>query len=403
MDFHANMGINVQAFKTLIDSHESSDWLTLWPRVKTLYWTTPPEYLQFLKYFLTPGVRNLKINLEWTEDEEFQEVLGLVESRCMNLEDLRLFDSATRENEDIQNTIRQIIYNNSLTLRLFYPPQDPSAPLVNDILQLPALQVLEMHIPQIPYPIPSDILPSLEYLDFTLDGPSDIIELLGTLGESKLRQFTLICPYPTSEDDQAALAEFFDDSGLYDTVDTFSWVPPPDEEAPTWEFVTILGPFANMQTLVLDGPCDHVCRFGFRHDHIVELSGWMPQLIELSLGGSPCPLGGLMTDIGYHTLATLVRNCPNLSLLATHFNINTFILPAGYAEPSWKVAFWDVGNTALPSGPQYHTLIALAVSKLFPKATFIGTTGEVAKKWSTIHEELRMFTLPAVHGLPDLM
>jgi len=397
------MRINPQTFKTLLDPHESFDWLSMWPKVKTLYWITPPEHLQFLKHFLTLDVRFLKINFERAEDEEFQEILGLVESRCMNLEDLRLFDSETRENKEIQDTIRQIIYNNSLTLRLFYPPQDPSAPLVNDILQLPALQVLEMHIPQIPDPAPWDILPALEYLSFTVDDALDIIGLLGNLSESKLRQFTLTCPYPTSEDDQATLGEFFEDSGLYDSVQEFSWVSPSsDEGPPTWEFVTTLSSFINMQELCLDVPCWPVCRFNFRHHHVVELSRWMPQLKELNFGGSPCALGGLTTDIGYHTLDVLAKNCPNLILLVIHFNINTFV-PVRPTEPNWNVKMWEVGDTPLPNDPQSLTMIALAVSMIFPRVALIGTTEKHNMKWNVVREELSMLTLPAAHGKLDLM
>ena len=397
------MEITVQTFETLIGPPESSNWLELWPRVKTLCWTTPPEYLQFLKHFLTVNVRNLKINLERTEDEVFQEVLGLVESRCMSLEDLHLFDSETRENMEIQHTIRQIIYNNSLTLRLFYPPQDPSSPLVSDILQLPALQELEMHIPKIPDPAPLDILPSLEYLNFTLDEPPDVVDLLGTLRESKLRRFILICPYPSSGKDQATLTEFFDDSGLYDSVETFSWTPPTGVVAPTWSFVTTLDSFANMQTLILNGSCHRVCPFMFRHDHVVELSRWMPYLRELTFGGSPCPFGGLTTDIGYHTFGMLVRNCPDLFKLSIHFNINSFIMPVGYVDPSWNVLIWDVGSTALPRHPLAQTMIALSVSKLFPKAAFVGPDMEKKRgMWGTIHEEFQMCTLPTIHRLLDL-
>lgn len=389
------MRINPQTFKTLIDPHEPFDWLSMWPKVKTLYWITPPEHLQFLKHFLTLDVRYLKINFERAEDEEFQEVLGLVESRCMNLEDLRLFDSETRENKEIQDTIRQIVYNNSLTLRLFYPPQDPSAPLVNDILQLPALQVLEMHIPQIPDPAPWDILPSLEYLRFTLHEPLDIIDLLGTLNESKIRQFTLTSPYPSSEDDQATLAEFFEDSGLYDSMREFSWVLPLDEEPPTWEFVTILSSFVNMQELYLEIPCRSVCRFSFGHNHVVELSRWMPRLRELNFGGSPCALGGLTTDIGYKTFDILAKNCPNLVLLIIHFNIRTFV-PDLCTIPNWNVTILEVGDTPLPNDPQSLTMIALAMSMIFPKVTLVGATENNNMKWNVVREELYMFTLSAV-------
>ena len=397
------MEITVQTFETLIGPPESSNWLELWPRVKTLCWATPPEYLQFLKHFLTANVRNLKINLERTEDEVFQEVLGLVESRCMNLEDLHLFDSETRENVEIQDTIRQIIYNNSLTLRLFYPPQDPSSPLVSDILQLPALQALEMHVPKIPDPAPLDILPSLEYLNFTLEEPPDVVDLLGTLRESKLRRFTLICPYPSSRKHKAALIEFFDDSGLYDSVETFSWTPPTGGVVPTWSFVKTLDSFANMQTLILNGSCNRVCPLMFRHNHVVELSRWMPYLRELTFGGSPCPFGGLKTDIGYHTFGILVRNCPDLFKLSIHFNINSFIMPVGYVNPSWNVLIWDVGNTALPRHPLAQTMIALSVSKLFPKVAFVGPDmGKKRGLWGTIHEEFQMCTLPTIHRLLDL-
>ncbi|KAF9650459.1 hypothetical protein BDM02DRAFT_3259665 [Thelephora ganbajun] len=399
---HTELGLNVRTLKTLIDPYESFDWLTMWPKVKTLWWMTSPDQLQYLKHFLTFGVHNLKINLEGAEDEDFQETLRLVESRCMNLEDLHLSDPEPRESQEFQDTIRQIIYNNSLTLKLFYPPQDPSAPLVNDILQLPALQALELHIPQIPDPAPWSILPSLECLTFTLDEPLDMIDLLGTLRESKLTHFTLICRYPEPEDGPVALAEFFEDTGLYDSVKAFSWITDPDDGVLTWEFVSIFDSFANLQALHLEVPCNRSCHFRFRHNHVVELSGWMPRLKELNFGGSPCAYGGLTTDVGYHTLTVLTKNCPDLYLLAIHFNIRTFV-PGGYMEPNLRVTLWDVGDTALPNNPGSLTMIALAVSKLFPKVTFIGVPERNATKWQVIHEELQMFTLPAVHRQLDLM
>jgi len=391
----------VQTLKTLIAPHESFDWLAMWPKVKNLYWITPPEHLPFLKHFLTLDIRNLKIKLEGAEDMEVQEVLSLVESCCMNLEGLHLIDSETRDSEEIQDTMRQIVYNNSLSLMLFYPPQDPSAPLVNDILQLPVLQALEMHIPQIPDPTPWNILPSLEYLSFTLDESSDIIELLGTLEKSRLKEFSLICPYPTSEDDRAVLAEFFEDSGLCDSVESFTWKPTLDGGAPTWEFVTTLDSFANIQALDLNASCGSACCFKFRHEHVIELSLWMPQLRELNFGGPPCAFGGITSNVGYHTLVVLAKNCPNLLQLTIHFNIRTF-MTSGYVEPNRNLAMWHLGDTAVPNNAQYQTMFALAVSKLFPNVTFMATETN-ARGWDMIQEEHRMLTLPAVHRELDLM
>jgi len=402
---HVNsLGITLQALQTLIDPHESFDWLKIWPKVKTLHWLTPPDCLPFLKYFLTLNVHNLKIGLEGTEDEEFQEVLGLVESRCMNLEDLHLFDSEKRESEEIQDTIRQIIYNNSLTLRRFHPPQDPSASLVNDILRLPVLEVLEMHVPKIPCPLPQGILPALESLSFTLDGIPDIIGLLGTLRESKLAVFSLMCHYPTSEGDHAAIAGFFEDTGLSSSVEEFYWRAHFGGGAPTWRFVTTLKSFANMQVLFLHTFCVRSCSFRFRHENVVELSRCMPRLKELNLGGSPCAAAGMATDIGYHTLALLAKNCRNLFLLTIHFNTRSFVfIPRDYMEPNWNVALWDVGDIAPPTKPGTITMFALAVSKLFPRVAFKGEKIKYAREWDAVHEELRMLTLPADHGFLDLM
>ena len=394
--------MTVQAFETLIGPHESFDWPAMWPKVKTLHWITPRDHLQFLEHFLTLDVHDLKIQLEGAEDEEVQEVLDLVESRCMNLEDLRLSDSETRDNEDIQDTIRKIIYNNSLTLRLFYPPQDPSAPLVTDILRLPVLQVLEMHIPQIPESPPWGILPSLEYLTFTLDEAIDILDLFGTLRKSKVKRFTLICPYPTSEDDQEAVADFFYDTGLHSSAEAFSWESPLPGETPTWGFIATLDCFVNMRALSLEFPCRTACHFSFRHADIIELSLWMPRLRELNFGGSPCAHSGMVTDIGYHTLAVLAKNCPNLFLLTIHFNIRSFVF-RDFVEPNWNVTMWDVGDIAPPSDPQILTMFALAVSSLFPKVNFVGASDRHVAKWNEVHEELRMLTLPADHGFLDLM
>ena len=394
--------MTIQAFETLIGPHESFDWPEIWPKVKTLYWITPPDHLQFLSHFLTLNVRTLRIHLEQAEDEEVQEVLGLVESRCMNLVDLRLVDPEEREDEEIQDTIRQIIYNNSLTLKVFYPPQDPPAPLVSDILKLPMLQVLDMHIPEVPDSAPWDILPSLEYINFTLDDPSDTIRLLGTLRESKLRHFSLTCPYPTSDDEHAAMADFFNSTGLYFSADEFSWELPSDEKPPTWQFVKTLSYFSNMQVLSLGIHCTPACCFGFRHQNVVELSTWMPRLRELYLGGSPCAASGRVTDIGYHTLAVLAKNCPKLFSLTIHFNIGTFVF-RDFVETNWNVTVWDVGDIPPPSDPQILTMFALAVSSLFPKVTFIGAMGKNAMKWNEIYEELQMFTLPTDHKMLDLM
>ena len=365
---------------------------------------TPSDHLQLLKHFLTLNIHNLKIELEGAEDEEVQEVLGLVESRCMNLEDLHLFDPETRENEEIQDTMRQIIYNNSLTLKRLFPPQDPSASLVNDILSLPMLEVLDMHIPQIPCPAPEGILPALECLSFTLDEVPDIIDLLGTLRESKLAVFSLTCLYPTSEDEYAAIADFFEDSGVSSSVEEFYWRTHRGGGAPTWRFVTTLKPFANMQVLFLHAFCGPRCCFRFRHKDIVEISKWMPRLKELNLGGSPCVVADRVTDIGYHTLAILARNCRNLFLLTIHFNTRFFgFVPRDFAEPNWKVALWDVGDIAPPSDPEAITMFALAISKLFPRVAFKGERIKYAREWNAIHEELRMLTLPADHGLQGLV
>jgi len=398
---HSDVSVNVQTFQTLIGPHKSFDWLSLWPKVRTLYWRRSPGNLQFLKYFLIPGVRNLEISLEGAGDGELLKTLALVESHCMNLEDLRLFDTEKRGNQRIQDTIRQIVYNNSSTLRLLHPPRDPPTPLVHDILQLPALRVLEMHIPKVPGPVPWDILPSLEYLNFTLDKPPDVMDLLGNLRKSKLRRFALMCPYPTSKGDRARLVRFFDGSGLYNSVHSFSWVPRLYGAPPTWEFVTTLSPFASMQALNLSALCGRTCHFNFRHEHVIELSRWMPRLRELYFGGPPCAVGGLTTDIGYHTLAALARNCPNLSLLSIHFNIGTFVTVDG-VKPNWNVVYWDVGETALPADPLSRTIIALAASKLFPNAVLIGGALKDTRAWEVVREEFRVFTLPAVHMPLDL-
>ena len=397
-------GTTLEVFQSLIDPDESLDPLVIWPKVKTLHWMTPPDHLPFLKHFLTVNIHNLKIELEGAGDEEVQEVLGLVESRCMNLVDLHFFDPETRENEEIQDTLRQIVYNNSLTLRRLFPPQDPSPSLVNDILSLPMLEVLEMHTPQIPYPASDGILPALECLTFTLDEVPDIIELLGTLRKSKLAVFSLTCPYPTSEDEHAAIAGFFEDSGFSATMEQFYWEAYHDGGAPTWPFVTTLKSFANMQVLFLRAFCCSGCSFRFRHKDIVEISKWMPLLKELNLGGSPCDAANRITDIGYHTLAALAKNCRNLFMLTIHFSTRFFgFVPREFAEPNWNVALWDVGSVAPPSNPEAITMFALAVSKLFPRVAFKGEKIKYAREWDVIHEELQMLTLPANHGLQSLM
>ena len=127
-----------------------------------------------------------------------------------------------------------------------------------------------MHIPQIPDHVPLDTLPSLEHLTFTLDEPLDVIDLLGSLRDSRLRQFDLTCPYPTSRIVQVALANLFDDPGPCDSVDTFSWVPCPGGNGGTltWGFTITLKPFVNMQILTLAHPprCpDETTIFGDRH------------------------------------------------------------------------------------------------------------------------------------------
>ena len=373
----------------------------MWPKLKVLHWMTTRDHLPFLQYFLTLNVRNLKIRLEGAEDVEVQKALGLVESRCMNLEDLHLFDPGTREDKEIQDTIRQIVYNNSLTLRMFRPPQDPSVALVNDILRLPVLQVLVMHVPKIPVPAPRGIIPSLRSITFTLDEATDVIDLLGTLRRSRIRHFSLTCPYPTSEDDHLAIADFFGYTGLSSSVQVFSWEPY-DWGVPAGRFATSLSGFSNMRTLHLGTSHGHSCQFAFCHHNIVQISMWMPRLRELNLGGSPCKRDGV-TDVGYHTFAALAKNCPNLVLITLHFIPVTFIsyyLP----EPNWNVAVWNVGGTPLPKyDAPFLTLFAMTVAKLFPRVTFAGMEPANALEWSIIYEELQMLTLPAYHGLLNLM
>ena len=381
---------------TLVVPSGEYNWHMMWPRVTTLWWTAPPEQLQYLRYFLTSGVRNLKVNFEGVGDEEFQETLFLIESRCKGLDQLRLFDSESRENRYLQDTIRKILDNNSGTLRMFMPPQDPSSPLVRDILRLPQLQELVMHVPKVPGPLPSEIIPSLKSLTFSLHDPLDILKLLGNLRETKLLNFVLHCPYPRSRGEVNALADFFESSGLYDSLRFFVWKPPSDGEAFTWPFATIFQPFANLQALQLDINCHLTCCFRFSHDHVVKISQWMPRLRDLNFGGSPCPYGGNNANIGYKTLAVLARNCPNLRLLSIHFDIRTFGPANWQVEPNPNVTLWDVGATVLPGDPETRTIIALAVAKLFPKVTFVGTAPE---KWADISEELEMLTLPPVHEM----
>jgi hypothetical protein len=388
-------GLDTQPFQTLVVP-SGENWHAMWPKVQTLWWTAPPEQLQYLKYFLTSGVRNLKVNFEDAGDEEFQATLCLIESHCENLYQLHLFDSESRENKALQDTIRRIIHKNSSTLRMFMPPQDPSSPLVEDILRLPQLQELVMHVPKVPDSLPSGILPSLKSLTFSLHDPLDIPKMLGKLRETKLLNFVLHCPYPTSPGERKALAKFFEISGLYDSLRFFVWKPPSGGEAPTWSFATLFQPFANLQALQLDITCYPTCCFKFGHDHVVQISQWMPRLRDLNFGGSPCPFGGTNTNIGYNTLAVLAKNCPNLYLLSIHFDIKTFGLVNWRVEPNPNVTLWDVGATVLPEDPETRTFIALAVAKLFPNVTFVGTAPE---KWADISEELEMLALPPVHGL----
>lgn len=388
-----------RAFKNLAGSYKPFDWLTLWPKVKTLCWMAAPDHLQFLEHFLTPNLHNLEIRLEGAGNIEVGVALFDVGERCKNLEDLRLFGSEMRDDEDIQNAIREIIYYNSRTLRIFYPPQGPSEDLVYDILQLPALEVLEIHIPEIYSSVPNRH--SLKYLTFTLDDVPDLMHVLGALRQSRIAEFSLICPYPTVEDDHAAMADLFKDTGLYSSVECFSWEPPTYGGAPTWQFVTTLNSFVNVEELSLGASCAPTCCFRFRHEHVVELSKWMPRLRALNLGGSPCAGGGV-TDIGYRTLAALAKNCPKLSTLSIHFNAGTPDLPDP-VEPNWNLAVWNVGGTAISKRQKFLTTTALVVSKLFPKVTFVGMKHQYANEWNVIQEGLRMFTLPAGRGHPNLM
>ena len=317
----------------------------------------------------------------------------------MNLEWLHLSDSESRDNQELQDIIRQVIYNNSLTLRRFMPPQDPSAELVSDALQLDYLECLEMHIPEIPDLPPSDISSSLRSLCFTLNDPTDIVRLLGTLNQSKLQHFDITCPYPESKEERVILADFFKDSGLYNSLTAFIWALPSDVGPLTRDFVTIVEPFANLQSLQLENNCGSICAFRFGHNDVIQVSQWMPRLRELIFGGSPCALGGLGTDIGYQTLYLVARNCPNLHWLTVHFNIRTLVPFSCHVEPNPEVTMWDVGATVLPRDPGARTMIALAISKLFPKTSFAGPRVD---DWLDIYQELRCLTLPPVHKLLDL-
>jgi hypothetical protein len=125
----------------------------------------------------------------------------------------------------------------------------------------------------------------------------------------------------------------------------------------------------------------------------------MPRLRELYFGGSPCAVGGLTTDIGYHTLAALTRNYSNLSLLSVHF---VSMSTVDYVEPNRDVVYWGVGETALPADLLSQTIIALAAAKLFPNVTLVRATQEGLGAWNAIREGFRMFTLPAVHMPLDL-
>ena len=77
----------------------------------------------------------------------------------------------------------------------------------------------------------------------------------GGLGKSKLKQFTLVRPYPTPKGDQATLAKFLGGFGLYDSASSFSWKPRRGGAALTWGSVTTFNLFANMQALNLNVPC----------------------------------------------------------------------------------------------------------------------------------------------------
>ena len=389
--YRAGANISFQTFLNLTSLNPSYEWVSLWPKLKTLCWATlAEEQLQFMRYFLTCGVQKLAINLMNVKVWESRKALSLVEARCGQLTEFNLYAPAEANDVESQTIIRETILHNYHTLKFFCPPQGSSSAVIEAVLGLPALETLEMHNPKIGWPrVSHTSLRSLERLIFTLDKPNHIPRLLGDVRGSKLRTFGLTSPYPVREDHLKSLADLFKLTGLYDSLNRFSWQPPRgNEQSLTWEFVTILTPFVNLHTLSLGVNCDGTCRFRFKHEHIITLSEQMPQLRDLNVGGEPCAHGGSATDIGFHTFAELARRCLDLSRLSIHFNPHCIDL-GNYTGPNRNVVHWDVGNTVLPEDPEMLTMIALRAQMLFPEATIAGETRTDALGWRAVREKFK--------------
>lgn len=402
--FGSNTRLSPETFENLTNLNSSFVWDSLWPELKTLWWITPAvEHLEFMRCFLPHGVRSLKVDMMNAKVRESLEALSLVKARCTQLTEFGFY-GLVEQNEGIQDLVLEIILQNSRTLRFLRPPVGSFSEVVEAALGLPALEKLEMHVPEVGWlqPVSCASLHSLEWLILTLDEPKNITHLLGNVRGSKLRAIDLRSPYLVQEDDLKSLAYLFKLTGFYDSLKAFSWNPLGETtQSLTWQFVTILTPFVNVHTLILGANCDGACRFSFKHKHVVELSKQMPQLKDLNFGGKPCAYGGSSTDIGFKTFVELGKNCPGLFRFSVHFNPYYTDLE-GYMGPKRNLVHWDVGDTALPEDPELFTMIALAAVMLFPRATIVGDMQTDPSGWCAVREEFELLSLPPVFVPPDL-
>ena len=222
-------------------------------------------------------------------------------------------------------------------------------------------------------PILSASLPNLTYLRITCEDGSAGLQLLhrATFGKLGTLNFT-IKSRPIDD-----FLESFKGAALSSSIqNTLSVICLSAGQSWSPNYSSLL-PFTRLVDLIIQSPCNGGCS---RVDDgiVIDLSRAMPKLRALRLGDDPChQFTGGVTAKGF---AALAHNCPNLSSLCVHFQVDSLSYPpmdlemardAGYSS-SWRgcaLTKLVVGCTPVPE--ESAPMIALTLLRIFPQIEYI--------------------------------
>ena len=330
-------------------------------------------FVQFIPLFLSPRITSisLELSLQRPPESMVASVITILPMSCPNLQHIDLGDlprdpmitaAVSRMSFDINR-------NALLTFHVNTPLTEEASEAVYKSQNLRSLSVGVGKGTS----IPSVSLPNLTHLQMWCDDGGDGLQLLRGATFGKLESVSFDIESKPIDDFLEAFIEAALSSSIQNTLSAFKL----DVWWPLYPDYSSLLPFTQLVDVDFQFPCDGNCS-AVGDDTVIDLSRAMPKLQFLHLCYRPCSqfTGGVTTK----GLVALAYNCPNLSSLCVHFQVDSLCTPTTGLETtsdirhsvSWAgCALTELVVGEIPMPEESASTVALTLLRIFPRIEII--------------------------------